>query len=129
MSWRDAPLYVEAHDLSRWVLERASVWPPPALLAPRVAAATTELLTAISLALTFPQGRASYLHQADEEIVRLRMLLRLARDLGMISPGGLRFASGRLRTIGRMVGGWLRRLEQSGRLSEADAHEGDAMTM
>ena len=38
---------------------------------------------------------------------------QLARDLALISPGGVRFASERLRSIGRMVGGWRKRVERS----------------
>lgn len=111
MSWRDAPLYVEAHDLARWVLERTRAWPEPGPLGERSAAAACDLVVAVSLALTFPAGRAEHLRAADHAVVCLRVLLRLACDLGMVSPGGLRFATGRLRTIGRMIGGWRKRVE------------------
>ena len=61
----------------------------------------------------------------DHAIVRLRVLLRLARDIGLVSAGGLRHASGRLRTIGRMVGGWRKRMKPSppwlGELPEEEA--------
>lgn len=110
MSWHDAPLYVESHDLGRWVIEKASSWPTDAHLGALVTAAGCDLVTAISLALTFPSRRAEHLYDADRSIVRLRTLLRLAKDLNLISPAGLRFAHGRLRTIGRMVGGWRKRV-------------------
>ncbi len=114
MSWRDAPLYVEAFDLSRWVAERAATWPhrPLARLA---TASACELVSAVSLALTFPARRPRHLETADENIVRLRALLRLAAALGCLSAGGLRYATGRLAAIGRMVGGWRKRLERSAR--------------
>ncbi|MCP4990137.1 MAG: hypothetical protein GY928_30095 [Colwellia sp.] len=112
MSWRDAPLYVEADDLAAWVLEQTHRWPPEVgeHLAPLAARAGCDLVCAVALALTFPARRAEHLEQADEGIVRLRTLLRLARRQHLLSPGGLRHASGRLRAIGRMVGGWRKRL-------------------
>ncbi len=112
MSWRDAPLYVEAFDLTRWVAERAEAWPhqPLARLA---TGSACDLACAVSLALTFPDKRWRHLELADESIVRLRTLLRLARGLGCLSAGGLRYAAGRLSAIGRMVGGWRKRLRQT----------------
>ncbi len=115
MSWRDAPLYVEAHDLARWTVERTNRWASreDRHLAPLVAAGACDLLTAVSLALTFPATRAIHLEEADHGIVRLRVLLRVARGLGLLSAGGLRFASGRLSAMGRMVGGWRKRVDSA----------------
>lgn len=116
MSWRRAPLYVESHDLARWVLERASRWQGGRghPLAPPATAAACELVGQVSLALTFPATRPAHLEAADHSIVRLRTLLRLARDLGLVSSGGLRYASGRLQAAGRMIGGWRKRVEKGG---------------
>ena len=113
MSWRDAPLYVESHDLARWLHERTREWPAARPLRRRLSGASCDLLEAVSLALTFPGERREYLKRADAAIVRVRVLLRLTRDLGQLSPGGVRYASGRLREIGRMVGGWIRRVERA----------------
>ncbi len=117
MSWRDAPLYVEAFDLTRWVAERADTWPhrPLARLA---TGSACELVSAVSLALTFPASRSRHLEAADESIVRLRTHLRLAGGLGCLSAGGLRYAAGRLAAIGRMVGGWRKRLRRAPRRSD-----------
>lgn len=112
MSWRDAPLYTEAAALAAWVVERASAWPTPggAQLAPPTTEAALALVDAVALALTFPEPRAEHLHAADEAVVRLRERLRLATRLGLVSPGGARHAQGRLLIIGRMIGGWRRRV-------------------
>lgn len=112
MSWHEAPLYVDAHDLASWVIERANAWPPERErhLASLVVGAACDLVTAVSLALTFPATRTRHLEAADYLIVRLRTLLRLAQSLKLLSPGGLRYAAGRLQEIGRMVGGWRKRV-------------------
>lgn len=107
MSWRDAPLYVEAHDLARWAEERSSGHSSDSLGA--AASNLRDLLCAVSLALTFPVSRDRHLEAADEAVVRARVMLRLARDVGAMSAGGHRHASGRLLVIGRMIGGWRKR--------------------
>jgi hypothetical protein len=132
VSWRDAPLYVEVHDLARWTLDQTGSWSDRggAPLAALVTEAACDLLAAVSLALTFPDTRAADLAGADRAIVRLRVLLRLGRDLSLLSPGGLRFATGRLEAAGKMIGGWRKRVEASGGrrgprlLASADSGDG-----
>ncbi len=111
MSWRDAPLWLEAHDLARWIIERVDSWSEERAshLGPLLTQGACELVEATALVLTFPKTRGSDLRAADRAIVRLRSRLRLAKELALISPGGLRFAEGRLRAIGKMVGGWQKR--------------------
>ncbi len=111
MSWRDAPLYVEAFDLSCWVVERAGSWEHEPL-AQRATGAAVDLVSSASLALTFPATRELHLAATDEGIVRLRTVLRVARNLGLVSRGGLRDAAERLGKIGRMVGGWRKRCDR-----------------
>ena len=114
MSWRDAPLYVEAFDLSCWLVERTAAWEHRSL-ARLVTAAAVDLVSAVSLALTFPAARRRYLMRSDEGVVRLRTVLRIAQATGLLSNRGLRFAAGRLAIIGRMVGGWRKRLAKRSR--------------
>ena len=113
MSWRDAPLYIEANDLAVWAIARANSWPERSdrFLGPLVAQNACSLVSAVSLALTFPGTRERHLEEADHGIVQLRTALRLAHQLGLLSARGLRFAGGRLREIGKMVGGWRKRLQ------------------
>lgn len=115
MSWREAPLYVEAHDLGRWLLERLDGRPPFAAstLGRALAEAVIALVDEVSLALTFPPTRRHHLETADHQVVRLRVRLRLARDLGHLSAGGCRYAQGRLLEIGRMLGGWRKRVPRA----------------
>ncbi len=107
-----SPLYVEARDLAAWVIARANTWPPERdrYVAPVVVTVASELVTDVALALTFPASRREHLEQADWMLVRLRELLRLARVLNLVSAGGLRFSTGRLQAIGRMIGGWKKSL-------------------
>lgn len=128
MSWRDAPLYVEAHDLAVWLIERAATLREPAagFLAPRIVGTACDLVDAVALSLTFPATRPERLAQADAAIVVLRTELRLAEALGVISHRRLRFASDRLRAIGRMVGGWRKRVEEPDRRKGVGWREQDS---
>lgn len=118
MSWRDAPLYVEAFDLSGWLIERVESWRHEPL-ARRATDEAVELVSSVSLALTFPAVREHHLARTDEGIVRLRAVLRIAESVGCLSNRRLRFAAERLGVIGRMVGGWRKRLQ---RRQEAGEH-------
>lgn len=112
MSWRDAPLYVEALALTDDLHARLEGWTPAqmALLGGAVAERARDLLDAVSLALTFPDERARELRRTDKAIVRLRLALRLATRRGWLSEGGARVLHGRLNACGRMTGGWRRRV-------------------
>lgn len=120
MTWQRAPLYVQAHDLARWLLERAGCWqtPPEAHLGRALAEQALELVSAVSLALTFPAARAVHQERADDGIVRIRTTLRLARDVGALSPRQMRYAGGELDAIGRMLGGWRRSTRERTRARE-----------
>ena len=111
MSWRDAPLYVRVHDLCRDLLVRVESGPsaPHSVLRERIACDALGLLTSVSCALAFPEGRASQQALADEHTNNLKVLLRLARDLGVLPERGFRHVSTELVEIGRMIGGWRRR--------------------
>ena len=112
MSWRDAPLYVHAHDLAAQVVARVTAMPEPErqVLGQGVADIAQELLDQGSVALTFPDGRASSLAQADAALVRLRVRLRLCLEAGLTSSGWHRQATERISLIGRMLGGWRKRV-------------------
>ncbi len=119
MSWRDAPLYVACHDLVVWTAQACG----PDVVGLRVTDCACTLLESVSLALTFPAGRALHLRDADRAVVRTRVLLRVAADTGVLGPRRARFALGQLVDIGRMIGGWRKRVERSA-LSESQPRGG-----
>lgn len=108
MSWRDAPIYIRAHDLARDLLPRVEDGPCPALRH-RLAAEAQDLLCEVSLALSFVDGRRAHQEAADHAITRLKVLVRLARDVGVLDERGGRSVGEELVAMGRMIGGWQRR--------------------
>lgn len=118
MSWQDAPLYVRAHDLAVDLHGRLPHLPDAyrASLGCGLAREASTILSGVALGLTFPDERA--LHQAgvDEAIVRLRVHLRVAEALGVLSTGAASHVHDQLTDIGRMLGGWRKR--ETRRLAE-----------
>ncbi len=107
MTWRRAPLYVRAHDLALWLGRHAAATSPPARpVADEVAGLARDLLTALSLALTFPSERKARQRDADAAVVALRVRVRLLADLGGATDAQARHAIEHIDEIGRMLGGW-----------------------
>jgi hypothetical protein len=107
MIWQRAPLYVEAHDLAVWLTQRFDE-SRATELDRDVAATGREIVYQVARALAFPGVREVALVAADESVLRLRILLRLACEGAHLSPRQHRFAASRLERIGRMLGGWRR---------------------
>lgn len=112
MSWRDAPLYVEAHALAVDQLARLPRWRELGHLdlASACARHALALVDAVGRALTFPAERDAALVDADHAVLGLRLAQRVALDLALLSPGAHRALVERGLRCGRMIGGWRRRL-------------------
>lgn len=57
---------------------------------------------------TWQSRNAASLGAAEREVNRSRYLVRLAKDLRILSLDGHEFASNSLDEVGRMAGGWLK---------------------
>ncbi len=57
------------------------------------------------------QARLALLRQADAELNKLRLYLRLAHDFDWLSPGAYEHGSRMVAELGRLLGGWLRQTE------------------
>jgi four helix bundle protein len=52
--------------------------------------------------------RMDKLHEADAELLKIRMYLRLCEKWDWIKPGQYRHASGMVAELGRLLGGWIK---------------------
>ncbi len=111
MSVQDAPLYVLAHELARDLHERCGRWSEldRQRLGYALSETSRELLVAVALGLSFPATRPEHLQAADETLARLRVLLPLAHELGLLSAGARRHLARQALEAGRMLGGWRKR--------------------
>ncbi len=93
-----------------WLVERTRRFPKDQrfVLAARVQRAGFDLLEAVSVALVRPGMREPRLLDADDALIRLRPLLRLARDLHFLSASQVAHAISEADEVGKMVGGFLR---------------------
>lgn len=100
-----APLYVDAFDLSRWLVERFGE--KQEVLPQRICTSSLDLLEAVTLALK-GRRRDESSERADECLICLRTLLRLAGSCGLLRDEQMLFALERADRIGRQLGGWMR---------------------
>jgi hypothetical protein len=71
----------------------------------RLSAQGLDVLVILTEA-AYTSGKDELLTQANRKINSTRLLLRLAKDLRLLSLDSYAFAAGRLDEIGRMTGGW-----------------------
>jgi len=102
-----APLFVDALALNQWLLERFATAAHP--LEQRVLRLALDLLECLTLALK-GRNRDLRIEQADELLIRLRVLLRLAADSGRLHADQYAYVLGRIDSIGRQLGAWRRSL-------------------
>lgn len=114
MTGLTAPLFVQAYDLSLYVLERTAAFPKQQrfVLARRVEDAALDLLEHVALALQSERQRRARVEAADQALTRLRLAWRLARDRNHLCERRYAHAATQIDEIGRMLGGYLKKLER-----------------
>jgi hypothetical protein len=107
MKREPAPIFADTFSLCEWLLGRLEQ--SERVLARRICEEALLLLDAVGLAL---QGRGvgSRLDEADERLIMLRIKLRLAGSVELLTKEQLVFALKSTDAIGRQLGGWLRSL-------------------
>ena len=111
----ETTLYVRAYDLTKWLIERGQRFPKNQrfVIGARLQTATLDLLDMVSLGLLQREDRPQRLRKADEALARIRIAVRLSRDLGVLSERQAEHAGREIAEVGRMLGGWRRRLSVS----------------
>ena len=102
-----APLFVDALALGQWLVERFDAAGGP--LEARLAALAFALLESLTLALK-QRDREARIEEADELLIRLRALLRLAEACGRLNADQYGHVLERVDAIGRQLGAWKRSL-------------------
>ena len=105
-----APLFVHAFDLAAWVLGHFAE--PGDALSRDLCAKTLTLLDLVTFALQ-DRERDLRLADADEVLIKVRLRLRLAGQLGRLDERALMHALGLADDVGRQIGGWKKRLARA----------------
>lgn len=106
-SARQSPIFVRTYDLLQWLLPHTSGWPRKYRFT-----LTQELVRAALrfqeriLEATLTSETAKRLEQADVELAKVRLYLRLGHDLQLISPGQYAHVSAQIGHVGRLLGAW-----------------------
>ena len=105
----DEPAIVvgRAYDFTLWLLPKAEKFSRSYRFSvgDRLVATTLDLLLLLVEA-SYTARKAHLLQQAVAKVNAVRYLLRLAKDLRLLSVDSYGFASDKLDEIGRMSGGW-----------------------
>jgi len=101
------PLFVDALTLCQWLCEHLATVGEP--LAQPILALSLDLLQILTLALK-GRDREARIDEADELLIRLRTLLRLAVDCGRLTADQYGHVLGYVDDIGRQLGAWQRSL-------------------
>jgi hypothetical protein len=103
-----APVVVgKAYDFVLWLLPKVETFPRSHrfTLGERLSAQGLDVLVILTEA-AYTSSKDELLTQANRKINSTRLLLRLAKDLKLLSLDAYAFSAERLDEIGRMVGGW-----------------------
>ena len=79
-------------------------------MAKRIEDAVLNLYDCLLLAIKLEAKKKDTLAKADYELVRLKHYLRLSKDMGLFSLKQYEFSSQAVVEIGRLLGGWIKKL-------------------
>lgn len=103
------PAIQKSYDLNRWLLGRVERMPRTwkFTLGDRLQTAAIDLNRALVEAAHAKSGERA-LFRASRLLEQLRLLVRLASDVGALSSRQYEFVARNNDEVGRMIGGWLR---------------------
>ena len=106
---KESPIFTRTYDLLRWLIPMTVKFPRQH----RFVLATAVQKTALQFQERLIEaGRATdclpRLQQADTDLTKLRLYLRLCRDLELMSIGQYEHAARMVSEVGRLLGGWIK---------------------
>ena len=106
---RESPIFSRTYDLLCWLLPATNKFPRQQrfVLAAAVQRSVFGFQERLIEATRLPEPLMA-LRRADAELAKLRVYLRLCRDLDLLSMGQYEHVSRMVDEIGRLLGGWLR---------------------
>ncbi|MBI3162127.1 MAG: diversity-generating retroelement protein Avd [Chloroflexi bacterium] len=110
---KESPIFIRAFDLMMWLLPATTKFPKEQrfILAQRVQHAAFGFYEAITAASLSKRRQAQFLEDADIELQRLRLYLRLSRRLEFLDSGQYEHVFKMIEEIGRLLGGWSKKTE------------------
>jgi four helix bundle protein len=108
---QESPIFIRTFDLLVWLLPFTQKFPKEQrfVLAARVQNAAFDFNDAI-VAASLSKKKAEHLEQADIELQRLRLYLRLCQRMEYFSKGQYEHVFKMVEEIGKLLGGWNRKI-------------------
>ena len=119
MTRREMPIFTRTYDLLTWLLPITNDFPRAHrhTVTRRLLDAAFDLRERLEEAnLRRGTARRRQLDRADEALARLRLYLRLAARWGRLSGGQYKHASTMTVEIGRLLGGWQKKVRGTGQV-------------
>jgi len=106
---------VKAYDFVLWLVPKVEKFPRSHrfTIGDRLIEAALDWLLLLVEASYASRGKADLLRAADRRATSMRWLLRLSKDLQLMSVASYGFAAERVDEVGRMIGGWLKSTPES----------------
>jgi len=106
----ESPIFAKTHDFLLWLVPQTTKFPKSQrfVLAQRLHGSALTFYELLIRARKVRPNR-SILVDADVELEKVRLHLRVAHELGLLSCGQYEHASRSVVEIGRLLGGWLKR--------------------
>lgn len=107
-----SPLFVKTYDFLLWLIPLTLRFPKSQrfLLAERLSGMALDLYDLILEAVQEPALQEERLDQADRLLTKIRLYLRMSHDLRCITINQLEYAAERIDELGRLIGGWKRKI-------------------
>ncbi|MCR4406307.1 MAG: diversity-generating retroelement protein Avd [Anaerolineae bacterium] len=109
---KESPIFTRTYDFLRWLIPLTVGFPRHQrfVLAEVLQQTAIRFQEQIIEAARNPEP-LSLLGQADTELAKLRLFLRLCYDLRLMSLGQYKHGTERLAEIGRLLGGWQKKMQ------------------
>jgi four helix bundle protein len=110
---QESPIFSKTFDLLEWLLPMTMKFPQSQrfILAKRVQHAAFNFYEAITAAVS--SHKRQHLEQADIELQRLRLYIRLSHQLEFLNMGQYEHVSKMVVEIGKLPGGWQKKVSGS----------------
>lgn len=108
---KESPIFSKTYDFTAWLIPLTVKFPRQQrfVMAAALQRESLHLQELLIEAVHQPKPEET-LRAADAELDKLRTHIRLCRDLELISPKQYQHAAGMLTEIGKLLGGWLKKL-------------------
>lgn len=112
MAYKESPIFSKTYDFTLWLLNHTEKFPKSERfrLARRLEDSTLDFYELL-LQATHNANKVEVLRQADLELNKIRIYLRLCHARKLTGQNQYQYASQNLVELGKLLGGWIKTAE------------------